>query len=258
MKHGARRAWHGGPLAPGTRGRVPSGRPIALPNSAPAPFGLAVRRARRLVAAAGLEAHVGAVAVEVLALAGEADHRVPELLVVLAPVESGAVLDLHVAGRQHDLRRAFATRSACGSRSTLASMTCARSRVAGLSSSRRPWSSAGETSARAWSIHGNAASIVAAVSRTPAGSRARTRAWSGTRRSGCRARRSRSRASARAARIEVRRFVASAAVAPSVVLRFVRGPAAGPRCGSGPRSCAFRPAIRRDRSLRPRAEQRVG
>ena len=71
--------------------------------------GEAARAAQRdgLVAAAGLEAHVGAVAVEVLALAGEADHRVPELLVVLRPGRQRAVVDLHVAGRQHDPRRAL-------------------------------------------------------------------------------------------------------------------------------------------------------
>ena len=63
-----------------------------------------------LVAAAGLEAHVVAVAVEVLALAGEADHRVPELLVVLLVRGERAVLDLDVAGRQHDLGQALRRR----------------------------------------------------------------------------------------------------------------------------------------------------
>src|SRR5215203_2509234 len=54
-----------------------------------------------LRAAAGLEAHVEAVAVEVLALAGDADHRVTELLVVLDARAEVSVLDLDVARREH-------------------------------------------------------------------------------------------------------------------------------------------------------------
>jgi hypothetical protein len=58
-----------------------------------------------LRAAAGLEAHVHAVAVEVLALAGEPDERVEELLVVL---DAGRelVLDHDVAGRAGHVARA--------------------------------------------------------------------------------------------------------------------------------------------------------
>ena len=118
----ARRAGTAG-ACPGSRGRVPSGLADRVAEQR-ADVRARLAERDRLVAAAGLEAHVRAVAVEVLALAGEADHRVPELLVVLLVRGERAVLDLDVAGRQHDLASGTSRRrSACGKRSTLASMT---------------------------------------------------------------------------------------------------------------------------------------
>src|SRR5947209_3597247 len=60
-------------------------------------------RRDRLVAAAGLEADVHSVAVEVLALARQPHQRVPELLVVLDVGAQGPVLDPDVAGGQDDV-----------------------------------------------------------------------------------------------------------------------------------------------------------
>ena len=64
-------------------------------------------------------------------------------------------------------RRHLDARSVCGSSSLARSISRARSVVAGESSLVRPPSSSWPTSARVCSIHGNAASIVAGVSRTP-------------------------------------------------------------------------------------------
>ena len=124
----------------------------------------------RLVAAAGLEAHVGAVAVEVLALAGEADHRVPELLVVLRARRERAVVDLR---RRRSAARRCVThfgdevglRQQLDGCASIDLREVARGRAAARAT--RPCSSVGPSSARVCAIHGNAASIVAAVSRTP-------------------------------------------------------------------------------------------
>jgi hypothetical protein len=106
-----------------------------------------------------------AVARRVLALAGDAHERVEELLVVLL-AGGELVLDDEVARREDDVAQALDARSVCGSSSDARSISRARSAVAGESSSASPPSSPGRR-ARACSIHGNAASIVAGVSRTP-------------------------------------------------------------------------------------------
>ena len=95
-------------------------------------------------------------------------ERLEELLVVLACRWSARRpgSPRRRSGRI-DLERAAVDRSTCGSSSTVASVNSARSPTAGCRSPTRPCSSAGETSARVWRIHGNAASIVAGVSRTP-------------------------------------------------------------------------------------------
>ena len=64
-------------------------------------------------------------------------------------------------------RRHLEARSVCGSSSVARSTSRARSALAGASSFASPPSSSSPTSARVCSIHGNAASIVAGVSRTP-------------------------------------------------------------------------------------------
>jgi hypothetical protein len=156
---------YGGRL-PGYAGRVPRGG-LARLNACDG--GAVVRRAgaERLRAAAGLEAHVLAVGVEVLALAGEAHQRVPELLVVLDAGGEGPVLDLDVARGQDVRSRHLANRFCCGKKRTAASVARARSRAAGLRSRARPPSSSGPTRRRACSMNGNEASMVAGVSRTP-------------------------------------------------------------------------------------------
>ena len=64
-------------------------------------------------------------------------------------------------------RRHLEARSVCGSSSVARSTSLARSALAGASSFASPPSSSSPTSACVCSIHGNAASIVAGVSRTP-------------------------------------------------------------------------------------------
>ena len=124
---------------------MPSGGAIALPKIWLAARAPTARCETVCVAAAGLEAHVHAVAVEVLALAGEADHRVPELLVVLhagrerrraiftSPV--GRTTSRRALGRQVGLRQQLAA---------VASTTLARGRPSpGSARSTRPPSSSG-------------------------------------------------------------------------------------------------------------------
>src|SRR5687767_9646228 len=93
--------------------------------------------------------------------------------------------------------------------------------VAGRRSRTRPWSSAGDTSARVWSIHGNDASIVAGVSRTPGRiSRANARVGGNDAFSESNAGRARSRTRGSSA-IVSRRLFSSDANAAVVVLKLV-------------------------------------
>ena len=89
---------------------------MKLPNSSPSARRVRAQR-ERLRAAAGLEAHVHAVAVEVLALARDPHQRVEELLVVLLAVGE-LVLDDQVAGGQDDVAQALG-RSRSASRQQL-------------------------------------------------------------------------------------------------------------------------------------------
>ena len=98
---------------------------------------------------------------------GEPDERVEELLVVLHAGRE-LVLDHDVAGRQDHVGRA--ARREVGLRQQLDRAVgqlreVARWRAPARSRGRRAPSR--PISGRAWSIHGNAASIVAGVSRTP-------------------------------------------------------------------------------------------
>ena len=97
----------------------------------------------RVGAAAGLEAHVPAVAVEVLALAGEADHRVPELLVVLGAGRKRVVVDHDVARRAGSRRaRTSSEVDLRQQRRSTSSPSLREVAVAGCSSASRPRSSA--------------------------------------------------------------------------------------------------------------------
>ena len=95
---------YGGRL-PGYAGRLPSGTATRCRTARRVLPDVDLPSETRLRAAAGLEAHVHAVAVEVLALAGEPDQRVEELLVVLLAGRE-LVLDHDVAGRQEHVARA--------------------------------------------------------------------------------------------------------------------------------------------------------
>ena len=96
--------------------------------------------------------------------------------------------------------------------------------MVGLSSLVRPPSSAGETSLRAWAIHGSAASIVAGVSRTPGRiSRAKARVL-GNEALRCVSALSACSSVGPSSAIDRLRLDCSAASAPSVVLKLVTKP----------------------------------
>ena len=100
-------------------------------------------------------------------------------------------------------------------------MNSAKSATAGWRSSTRPWSSAGESSARVWRIHGKPASIVAGVSRTPgiiSSAHARVDGKAAFRLSSAGPAAS---STCGSSWIVARRFDSSAASAPMVVLKLV-------------------------------------
>jgi hypothetical protein len=100
-------------------------------------------RARPAAAAAGLEAHVHAVAVEVLALAGEPDERVAELLVVLAPVENSSLITTSPVG-QDTVAQHFDARSVSGSSSIALSVSSRQVARSAARAPRSPPSSLGD------------------------------------------------------------------------------------------------------------------
>ena len=133
-----------------------------------------------LRAAAGLEAHVHAVAVEVLALARDPDQRVEELLVVLLAGRE-LVVDDDVARGQDDVAQAAWTRG----RSAAAARSRGRSAARGRSSpARAPWP--GRRARPGRPARGSARSTGTRPRSSPAsrarpgGCRARTGAWAGT------------------------------------------------------------------------------
>ena len=132
----------------------------------------------RSVAAAGLDAEEGAVAVEVLALAGEVGQRVEELAVVGA---AGAelVVDRLVAGREQDLGGAEAepVESAAGRAPCRPAAAPARpGRRFGEQPGDAAQLSLPESSGRACSSHGSAAAISSGSSATAGAARSRRRA----------------------------------------------------------------------------------
>ena len=149
-------------------------RPHALDRRRRGADQLPVARARAaqrdgLRAATGLEAHVaGRCRRSSGSRPTRPTMRVPELLVVRAsPVSNSSWMTTSPVGRTTS-RAHSAVRSTCGQQrqrrvGQLREVARGRREVAPRGRAAR----AGETSLRVWSIHGNDASIVAAVSRTP-------------------------------------------------------------------------------------------
>ena len=140
------------------------------------------------------------------------------------------------------------TRSVCGSRRTVASMSEAVSAVVGRSCATRPPSSAGPTSARTCRIQGKDAAIVAGVSRTPGRiSRANARVGGKERLRASNARSAWARVGG-SWRIVVRRLFCSAANAPIVVLKLEISPWSWDSLRPRPADVFWRPARSLERS----------